>query len=142
MDRFILDSFAILAYLQGEDGAVAVRSILERAQAGQAEALVTLVNLGEVLYIIERESGLQAAQSALATLDSLPLTQREIKRNLALRAANFKANFRMAYADCFAAALADELGGTVVTGDPEFHSIEHKVPVFWLSNHSNADDHP
>ena len=43
-----------------------------------------------------------------------------------------KANHRISYADAFAAALAQEYGATVVTGDPEFRSLGEKVSVEWL----------
>lgn len=133
-ERYVLDSFAVLAYLQGEGGAKEVRSILEKAAAGQAEVAMTVLNLGEVLYIVEREESLEAAQAVLATIDSLPVVQHVVTRPLALRAAHFKARHRMSYADCFAAALAAELRTSVVTGDPEFHSVEEEVPVVWLPN--------
>ena len=38
----------------------------------------------------------------------------------------------MAYADCFAAALAKLRGLEVVTGDPEFKAVEKEVKVAWL----------
>lgn len=133
-ERYVFDGFAVLAYLQGEGGAGEVRSILEKAEAGQAEVAMTVINLGEVLYIVEREESLEAAQAVLATIDSLPVNQRPVTRPLALHAAHFKARHRMSYADCFAAALAVELQARVVTGDPEFRSIENEVPVVWLPN--------
>ncbi|MGB9920593.1 MAG: PIN domain-containing protein, partial [Moorellales bacterium] len=51
---------------------------------------------------------------------------------LALTAAEFKADLPIAFADSFALAPAKLLGGTVVTGDPEFKRAERFVPVFWL----------
>jgi predicted nucleic acid-binding protein len=47
-------------------------------------------------------------------------------------AASFKADHRMPYADCFAAALAKSRGSDLVTGDKEFRQIEKVVCVRWV----------
>jgi predicted nucleic acid-binding protein len=39
---------------------------------------------------------------------------------------------RMSLADCFAAALAQQKGAAVYTGDPEFKAVEGEVKVVWL----------
>ncbi len=131
-ERYVLDSFAVLAYLQAEPGAEQVRSILERTAAGESETAMALINLGEVLYTTERTRNLEAAQMVVALIDSLPVGQYAGTRALTLRAAHYKACHRMSYADCFAAALAVELGAHLVTGDPEFRSVEGEIPVVWL----------
>lgn len=51
---------------------------------------------------------------------------------LALAAARLKAIFPLAYADTFAAALAQRGGVPVVTGDPEFKRLAGVVSVIWL----------
>jgi predicted nucleic acid-binding protein len=43
-----------------------------------------------------------------------------------------KAHRSVALADAFVVALALAEGGTILTGDPEFHSVEKLVPVEWL----------
>jgi ribonuclease VapC len=52
--------------------------------------------------------------------------------NLTCRAASLKAKGRLAYADCFAAALAVERKAQLVTGDPELKALEEKVKVLWI----------
>lgn len=74
---------------------------------------------------------LQAAQSALALIDSLPVQQHDATRSSALQASHFKARYRMAYAECFALALAQRLGATLVTGDPEFRT-QQEIPLLWV----------
>jgi PIN domain nuclease of toxin-antitoxin system len=55
---YVLDSFALLAYLEGERGRPRVRELLAGAEAGVHAIFLSLINLGEVLYITERENGL------------------------------------------------------------------------------------
>lgn len=44
-----------------------------------------------------------------------------------------KANHRISLADAFAASAALEYQAVLVTGDPEFHSIESIIAIEWLS---------
>ena len=70
---FVLDSFALLAYLDGEAGMPRVRSVLAGAAAQRHTVYLSLINLGEALYITERERGLIAARRTLGAVDELPL---------------------------------------------------------------------
>lgn len=137
---YILDSFAVLAYLAGESGMRRVRDVLEAAIRSDNRAYLSLLNLGEVLYIIEREQGLAQAQAALAAIEQLPIEILEVTKERVLAAAHLMANHRLAYADAFAVAAAQELEGKVLTGDPEFESVEALVPVEWLEESWRARD--
>lgn len=128
---YVLDSYAVLAWLQGEPGAGKVTDLLRRASQGGVRLALCTVNLGEVLYIIEREESLPAAQLALATIDGLPVQQHDATREIVLQAAHAKARYRMSYADCFALALAKHLKADVITGDPEFHT-QNEVELLWI----------
>jgi ribonuclease VapC len=127
-----LDSFAALAYLGGEPGMERVEAILRDATHQRCRVAMSVINLGEVLYITEREVGLAQAQEALAALEQLPIDILPPTRERVLAAAHIKANFRLAYADAFAVAGAQELGGIVLTDDPEFEEVEELVGVEWL----------
>jgi len=130
--RFVLDSFALLAYLEDESGADEVQEILAAAQARRAQVWMCSINLGEVLYITEREASLEAAQAVLALVDQLPIVVVGPEHPLTLSAAHIKAQHAISYADAFAVALAQELDGHVVTGDPEFRAVERLVPIKWV----------
>jgi ribonuclease VapC len=133
VERYVLDSFALLAYLENEAGAVEVQAILGACET-TAEAWLSIVNFGEVLYITEREQGLQAAQRAIAIIDQLPLHVAEADRSRTFAAAHVKARGALSYADAFAVALALEVEGKVVTGDPEFVKAEDLVTVRWIGS--------
>jgi len=129
---FVLDSFAVLSYLDGEAGMGRVQEVLEEALHGRCRVALSIINLGEVLYITEREIGLAQAQAALAAIEQLPIEILPATRESVLTAAHIKANYRVAYADAFSMIAAQELGGRVLTGDPEFESVKTLVPVEWL----------
>jgi predicted nucleic acid-binding protein len=129
---YVFDSFAVLAYLQAEPGALTAKEILAKAERGHAEVYLAIVNYSEVLYIIERELGLAAAHQTIAAIDQLPIRVIEADRRLTFAAAHLKANHALSYADAFAAALAQQMHATVVTGDPEFRAMESLITVHWL----------
>ena len=118
---YVLDSYALLAFLEGETGGELVKGLLETARAVNHSLFMCSVNLGEVLYIVERERGLPAAQETLAYIKELPLEIIDAGQPLVLAAAHLKARTPIAYADCFAAALAISQEAILVTGDPEFN---------------------
>ena len=129
---YLLDSFALLAYLNDEAGCTRVKEILALAEDRKCRVVMCLVNLGEVLYITERERGLAMAQGVLALAESLPLELLEVSRDLVLDAAHIKAHHPLSYADAFATAAAVHENAVVVTGDPEFKSVEELIKIEWL----------
>ena len=129
---FVLDSFAVLALLGDELGADRVREVLYLSLTDSAEAYLPMINVGEVLYITERERGSAAARRVLALLDQWPVQSVDATRERILAAAHVKANAQLSYADAFAVVAAQEFDATVLTGDPEFRSVEALVSVEWL----------
>jgi predicted nucleic acid-binding protein len=131
---YVLDSFALLAYLEGEAGMPRVRSVLGGAEARRYRVYLSLINLGEALYITERERGPIEARRALGAIDQLPLEIVDVSRSTVLAAAHIKAQFRISYADAFAVVAAQNHGGAVMTGDPEFRPLADAglVAVEWL----------
>jgi len=131
--RFVLDSFALLAFLEGEPGMARVKAALKDAEKGSCRIFLSWINLGEVLYITEREQGLRQARETLAYIQSLPIQRLEVTSQDILEAAHIKATHRLAYSDAFAVAAALAQGAAILTNDPEFKSIETLVPIVWLN---------
>ena len=94
---------------------------------------LSLINWGEVVYIVRREKGEVAAQEVMARIDVSPITLRGVDRRLVQSAAALKARYPIAYADAFAAATAQALKLPVVTGDPEFRRLEKDVGIVWTT---------
>ena len=131
-ETFVLDSFAVLALLGREPGSHDVAKLLRKAEQEEARILMTCVNAGEVAYIVERRWGVERLYTALALMEATALEIVPVERELALLAAHIKAEHAVAYADAFAAALAQHLAATLVTGDPEFSLLEGVVDLHWL----------
>jgi PIN domain nuclease of toxin-antitoxin system len=108
-----LDSWAILAWLDGEEPALSrVEGLID------TRPIVSWVNLVEVYYRVECDHGRIAADDTLASLRAalsldLPGTARMIET------ARLKARASIALGDCFAVVTAAAHGLVLLTGDPE-----------------------
>ena len=131
---FVLDSFAVLAHLQDESGRGRVVTLLEEATRGECLLLLSLINLGEVAYLLERRRGLARTQAALAAVEALPLRVLPADRDTVLLAAHLKAHYPISFADAFAATAAQMHQAVLLTGDPEFNALGHQIQVEWLES--------
>lgn len=133
-NRYVLDSYALLAYLEGEKGGTRVREFLKRAARQKCKLFMSIVNLGEALYIVEREKGLSETQDALSCVGELPIAVVDADSRLTFAAAHIKAHYPIAYADCFAIALTQIERASLITGDLEFKRahIDDFLPIVWL----------
>jgi len=129
---FVLDSFALLAFFQGEPRGVKVKEIIERSLREECRLALATVNLGEVVYRTIRQHGPERTRNVLAKIEEFGIAIVDVDRDLALEAANLKVRYRLGYADCFVAALARRLDAAVVTGDPDFRQVEQLIAVEWL----------
>ena len=133
MPSTILDSHALIALLREEAGGDKVRQILEKAAERDQPVHMTEVSYAEVQYIVRRKEGDEAWAAIALELIATPIQFHPADRRLADLAADFKARFKMSLADAFAAALAKEKKGELVTGDPEFKALEKEIKINWLS---------
>ena len=132
--KYVLDSYALLAYLGGETGMRRVKEVLKEATQGRCEVLHSIINLGEVLYITERELGVASAHAALAAVEQLPIQILPATNEVVLAAAHIKANYSIAYADAFAVISAQDYSATLITGDKEFEQVNELVRIEWFNH--------
>lgn len=129
---FIFDSHALLKLFQKEKGYEKVLHLLEELRKTGATKYINAINLGEIIYSTKKEFGDQKKLEVLANIERLNFTILPISNNLVFQAAEYKAQYALSYADCFALASAVEHKATLVTGDPEFKKVEHLVEIVWI----------
>lgn len=128
----VLDSWAVLAYLGGETSGQQVADLIADAHEREIPIYMSVINVGEVWYILAREISEGKADQAIADLSGLGIEIIDVGWPLTRVAATFKAHYRMSYADCFAAAVAKDRKSDLVTGDQEFKQVEGDVSVRWV----------
>lgn len=130
----LLDSFALLAYLNKETGFEKVRDVLAKAQRSGNSVLMNEINVGETYYILFRKRGPEKAEYLLDTiLAGLPIVTVLNNFEQVIDAARIKAEHPLSFSDCFAVATARSESAIILTGDPEFKKVEHLVKIEWLS---------
>ncbi len=132
MKRYVLDSYALLAYAEGEKGCKLVAEILKKALSNQAEIFLCWVNWGEMYYISLREGGEEKAELYARTILRYPIELIEVNKELTLLASHLKAHNKISFADAFAAATAIIKKADLVTGDKEFKQLEKQVKIVWI----------
>jgi len=134
MRRYVLDSYAMIAYFEDEPGADRVSQVLRQLVQGKARGFMSVVNWGEVYYNTMREQGLAEAEKVILQLDKFPIQLVEADKDLAYEAARLKGKYRIAYVDCFAIALCAKLNASLVTGDREFKKLKERVSIHWINS--------
>jgi ribonuclease VapC len=132
MNRYILDSFAMMAYFEDEPGSDRVAMILDDLVRKKSKGYISIINWGEIYYNTYRVQGKPEADAVIAQVGRYPIELVDADQALTLEAARLKGKYRIAYADCFAAALAGMLNGKVVTGDREFKNLEKEIDIEWI----------
>ena len=130
-ELFIFDSLALLKFFQKEKGYEKVVNLLEEIRKTGATKYINAINLGEVIYATKREFGDQKKLEVLANIERLSFTILPVSNDLIFRAAEYKAQYSISYADCFTLASAIEHKATIVTGDPDFKKVEQLVKIIW-----------
>lgn len=132
MKRYVLDSYAVMAYAEDEKGADVVADLLVKALDERVHLMISVVNWGEMYYIALREGGKERAELYRTTLMKYPIEIIDADQSLTLEAAHFKARHKISFADAFAAGLAKQKKAELVTGDREFAPLGNEIRICWL----------
>ena len=137
MPEYILDACAVLAFLDGEEGAVVVRDLLDHAKSNEIAITMNAVNLIEVYYDRIRVVGTEQADAIIQDIyDNFPISIIETINPIIVReAARLKALGKMSFADTILVATAHYNGATIVTCDHvELEPVEKQgdIPFLWI----------
>jgi len=128
----LLDTSAIFALTDNEDGADVVEEFLDRAKKGQTSLHISAMTAMEVYYVSSEESGEEEANRLLLLVRALPVTELPLEDALVLPAARFKARYKISVADAWIAATAAVHNLTLIHKDPEFERLKEGVSLLSL----------
>lgn len=87
---------------------------------------MSVVNMGEVLYILMKFAGEQSAVKHMRTLQHA-IVMVDVDAEQATEAARLKHRYKLGYADSFAAALALRKKATLVSADSAFQKLGNRI---------------
>jgi predicted nucleic acid-binding protein len=124
----LIDSWAWIEYWKGGRLAKEAASHIE----GDEEAVASTINLAEVYLWVARSYDEATAGEKVGTMEKrchvVP-----VERDTAVEAARIKRREKLGLADSLILATARQVGGKVVTGDPDMKSLRD---VVFLSGHA------
>jgi len=129
---YLLDTSAIFAFTDDEEGADLVEKFLGRAKKKDLSLYVSKMTVMEIYYVSLRKGDEKEARERLFLIRSLPLTELPLEDDLILTAGQFKARCRISVADAWIAATAAIRNLTLVHKDPEFERLGDEVSLLAL----------
>lgn len=131
-DIFVLDTSALLTFIEDENGSEYIENLLLGAEREEEVIYVSFISLAEVFYITIQEKSESEALRRIKLIQSLAVKVIESNESLNLRAGKLKATNRISLADAFIAALCQEINGTLVHKDPEFENLTSSLKEYRL----------
>ncbi len=130
---YVLDSSALLRFLDKEAGWERVAEILAAARSGSADLEISAIQWGEIAGAVRKKAGPVKESRALDGLSQFSPTIRVITGAQAVRAAAFKIDRRISYADAFALELTMESSDRLlVTADFGFKNVDDLARIEFL----------
>ena len=127
MTQYVLDTSALLAYIENEEGAADIEALLQKAIADEIVLYISIVSCIEVFYITWQEQGAEVTAERLKSIDDLIVIQEPVDSQLTKTIGEIKAPRTMSFADCCIAGLAKFKQATLVHKDPEYEQIENEL---------------
>jgi PIN domain nuclease of toxin-antitoxin system len=133
MVRYVLDSSAILRYLDGEAGSERVAEVLKDHVTGTCEAVICSLHWGEIAGQICKARGTGAMERVLSRLAAFGIRVVQVDADRAVRAALIKFRRALPYVDAFGVELTADSGDSVfVTADFDFKAASRDVTIEFL----------
>jgi predicted nucleic acid-binding protein len=133
MVTYVLDSSAILRYLDDEAGAERVSEIIKSHLAGRCEAIISAMHWGEVAGITHKVHGRRGMDLALSRLSAFGFQIISADEDRAIRASLIKLRRGIPYVDALGVELAaDSEDCVLVTADFDFKPASRDVAIEFL----------
>jgi predicted nucleic acid-binding protein len=133
---FVLDSCALIALLVNENGADAVKELLQKALDGKIKILMHNVNFLEVYYNTYKLYNEKSALKLLEDIKTSPIKiDTEITDDILIKAGRLKSLYKISLADSIGLAETIINDGCFVTAD--HHELEiveekEKINLVWI----------
>jgi predicted nucleic acid-binding protein len=128
---FVLDTSALLALRSDEPGADRVESLLSKAKNNDCFLLTSFITRMEILYLLWREEGEEAARDALRLIDSFNIEWVSCETEILEIASRLKAKGGLSVADSWIGAATIARSATLIHKDPEFATFK-EIPQEFL----------
>ena len=134
--KFVLDTCALIAFFNDEDGADKVQQLLRQGDRPPNNLFMHEINLLEIYYGVYRDESEELAEQTYVKVLNLPIkVVTGLRKNVFKEAGRLKAVYKISLADSIALAEAKIRRIPLVTCDHhEFDPIEdnNELDFFWI----------
>jgi predicted nucleic acid-binding protein len=123
MSRYVLDTSAVLAVLNDEEGIETVLDLLEAAHSGGTLVYMPFMALMELEYLNLRRHGQEETERVLNLVEAWPVEIEHSTEEWRHEAARVKATSPVSVADAWICSLARLLDAELVHRDPEYDTV-------------------
>jgi predicted nucleic acid-binding protein len=133
MTIFVLDSSAVIRFIDHEAGAERVKAIIQMGSRGSSETRISAIQWGEIAGVMRKRLGAQEQERVLQRLLQIDLRVVPASAERAVRAAELRIDRKIAYADAFTVELAlDSPDHVLVTADYDFKAVADLARIEFL----------
>ena len=133
MTIFVLDSSAVLRFMDEEAGWQRIQEIFIAHRAATAEVAIPAIQWGEIAGRVRKKLGEAGQQLAMRMLAELQPAIVPATGERAVRAAALKVDRKIPFADAFALELAmDSAEHVLVTADYDFKAVADLARIEFL----------
>jgi uncharacterized protein len=133
MTVYVLDSSALIRYIDDEPGAERVEQVLGTCAAGKANVCISALQWGEVAGNLRKRLGALHEKRILSSLLPSEAEIVAVSAERAVRAAEIKVDRKVSYADAIALELASSFADHVLlTADYDFKDVADLARIEFL----------
>ena len=128
----VLDSSALIAYLEADKGCDRITQIFQKAAENNLNIFMSVIHWGEVLSVIERRYNLKKKDEVEELMERMTMEIVPVDKEQARTASHIRTKYKLHYIDAFAASLAVAKKAEVWTMDKDFEAVKHLIPIVFL----------
>lgn len=133
MTSYVLDSSALIRYIDSEAGATRVNALLKACVARRAFVCISAVQWGEVAGNLRKRLGASQEARILSAILPSEVEIISVSADRAVRAAEIKVDRKVSYADAIAIELATSFADhLLVTADYDFKDVADLARIEFL----------
>jgi predicted nucleic acid-binding protein len=125
LERYVLDSSALLTLWNNEDGT----ELVERVLHSGGKVFVSFMSLMECRYRLWKNIGLEESEQFSVYLEPLPLEIVWVSGDIFEKAIEIKATKNLSVCDSWIIATAIQTGSVLMHKDPEFDQVKDLVAL-------------
>jgi PIN domain nuclease of toxin-antitoxin system len=130
---YVLDTSAILRFLDNEAGAARIDKVISDFMDGNCRVAISAVNWGEVATKLLQKRGRRQFQEIFADLETFGFEIVEVTAARAVNCGLLKAEKKIPYADAFGVELTASIPGSVlITSDFDVKPMAHDIKIEFL----------